>query len=181
MDVLGLGEYIRRQRENSRLSLRKLARITGISGTYLSQVERGLRKPSAEIMQGIAKGLRVSAETLYVQAGILEDRPVPDVASAIMGDVTITERQKQALVQIYQAFREETLRAVSDAAPQQDGEVVASGRPSARSTRTRSTASRPKRASGATATRATASKGAAATRTSPTRRPRATARASKEA
>ena len=114
MDVRGLGAYIRKQRENSRLSLRSLAGITGISGTYLSQVERGLRKPSAEIMQGIAKGLRVSAETLYVQAGILEDRPVPDVASAIMGDPTITERQKQALVQIYEAFREETRRAVSE-------------------------------------------------------------------
>jgi len=114
MDVRGLGEYIRRQRETSRLSLRNLARITGISGTYLSQVERGLRKPSAEIMQGIAKGLRVSAETLYVQAGILEDRPVPDVTSAIMSDLTISERQKQALVQIYEAFREETRRAAAD-------------------------------------------------------------------
>ncbi len=118
MDVRGLGEYIRRQRENSRLSLRSLAGITGISGTYLSQVERGLRKPSAEIMQGIAKGLRVSAETLYVQAGILEDRPVPDVSSAIMNDLTITERQKQALVQIYEAFREETRRAATDGPPQ---------------------------------------------------------------
>jgi transcriptional regulator with XRE-family HTH domain len=118
MDVRGLGEYIRRQRENSRLSLRNLAGITGISGTYLSQVERGLRKPSAEIMQGIAKGLRVSAETLYVQAGILEDRPVPDVSSAIMSDLTITERQKQALVQIYEAFREETRRAAADGSEQ---------------------------------------------------------------
>jgi transcriptional regulator with XRE-family HTH domain len=76
-------------------------------------VERGLRKPSADILQGIAKGLRISAETLYVQAGILEDRPVADVASAIMSDLAITERQKQALVQIYDAFRDETARNVA--------------------------------------------------------------------
>jgi transcriptional regulator with XRE-family HTH domain len=117
MDVLGLGQYIRKQRESSRLSLRSLAGLTGISGPYLSQVERGLRKPSAEILQGIAKGLRVSAETLYVQAGILEDRPVPDVVSTIMGDPSITEKQKQALVQIYEAFREETGRSATEAAP----------------------------------------------------------------
>src|ERR1043165_2959122 len=108
MDVLGLGQYIRKQRDSSRLSLRSFAGLTGISGTYLSQVERGLRKPSAEILQGIAKGLRVSAETLYVQAGILDDRPVPDVASAILADPSITERQKQALVQMYEAFRDQT-------------------------------------------------------------------------
>jgi transcriptional regulator with XRE-family HTH domain len=114
MDVLGLGTYIREQRRNSRLTLKKLSGLTGVSMPYLSQVERGLRKPSADIMQGIAKGLRISAETLYVQAGILEDRPVADVASAIMSDPLITERQKQALVQIYEAFREETARAVPE-------------------------------------------------------------------
>src|SRR5712691_2872550 len=115
MDVKGLGSYIRDQREKGALSLRKLSALAGVSIPYLSQVERGLRKPSAEILQAIAKGLRVSAETLYVQAGILEDRSVPDVASAIMSDPTVTERQKQALIQIYEAFREETGRAAESA------------------------------------------------------------------
>ena len=110
-----VGLFIREQRKRSRLTLRGLSGLTGVSMPYLSQVERGLRKPSAEILQGIAKGLRVSAETLYVQAGILEDRPVPDVTAAIMADPGITERQKQALVQIYEAFREEAARPVTPA------------------------------------------------------------------
>ena len=117
MDVLGLGTYIREQRRNSRLTLKNLSGLTGVSMPYLSQVERGLRKPSADILQGIAKGLRISAETLYVQAGILEHRPVADVAAAIMSDLAITERQKQALIQIYEAFREETARAVPEDPP----------------------------------------------------------------
>jgi transcriptional regulator with XRE-family HTH domain len=113
MDVRQLGTYIRDQRKNGGLSLRGLSGLAGVSIPYLSQVERGLRKPSADILQAIAKGLRVSAETLYIQAGILEDRPGRDVAAAIMSDGTITERQKQALVQIYEAFREETSRAAA--------------------------------------------------------------------
>ena len=108
MNVRAVGEYIRNQRVSSRLSLKKMSGLAGVSIPYLSQVERGLRKPSADILQAIAKGLRISAETLYVQAGMLEDRPVPDVATAIMGDPTINERQKQALVQIYEAFRDES-------------------------------------------------------------------------
>src|SRR5712692_23240 len=106
MDAGKLGGFIREQRTKARLSLRNVSGLAGVSIPYLSQVERGLRKPSAEILQAIAKGLRVSAETLYVQAGFLEDRPKPDVASAIMADLTITERQKQALIQIYEAFRD---------------------------------------------------------------------------
>ncbi len=113
MDVRGLGTYIRDQRKNGGLSLRGLSGLAGVSIPYLSQIERGLRKPSADILQAIAKGLRVSAETLYIQAGILEDRPARDVAAAIMSDPTITERQKQALVQIYEAFREETSRVAA--------------------------------------------------------------------
>jgi transcriptional regulator with XRE-family HTH domain len=112
MNVREVGSYIRNQRQGARLSLKSVAGLAGVSIPYLSQVERGLRKPSADILQAIAKGLRISAETLYVQAGILEERPAADVATAIMGDPTITERQKQALVQIYQAFREETGRAL---------------------------------------------------------------------
>ena len=107
MKVRELGSFIRNQRVNSRLSLRGLSRLAGVSIPYLSQVERGLRRPSADILQAIAKALRISSETLYVQAGILEDRPVPDVIGAIMSDPTISERQRQALVQIYEAFREE--------------------------------------------------------------------------
>lgn len=108
MNVTRLGDFIRDRRTGARLSLRKLSGLAGVSIPYLSQVERGLRKPSAEILQAIAKALRVSAETLYVQAGILEDRPAPDVSAAIVADPTITERQKQALLQIYEAFRDET-------------------------------------------------------------------------
>src|SRR5947208_13523455 len=110
MNVREVGSFIRNQRQGARLSLKSVAGLAGVSIPYLSQIERGLRKPSADILQAIAKGLRISAETLYVQAGILEDRPIADVAAAIMGDPAINERQKQALVQIYQAFREEAGR-----------------------------------------------------------------------
>src|SRR5438093_13555980 len=107
MNVRGLGEYIRTQRRNAKLSLRSVSGLAGVSIPYLSQIERGRRKPSAEILQAIAKGLRISAETLYIQAGILDDhRGVPDVATAILSDERITDRQKQALLQIYEAFRD---------------------------------------------------------------------------
>ena len=99
-----LGEFIRDQRRSDRLSLRKLSELAGISNPYLSQIERGLRKPSAEILQGIAKGLRISAETLYVRAGILDEKPESDLVAAIMSDTTITERQKQTLVEVYRSF-----------------------------------------------------------------------------
>jgi transcriptional regulator with XRE-family HTH domain len=104
-----LGEFIREQRRTARLSLRKLSELAGISNPYLSQIERGLRKPSAEILQSIAKGLRISAETLYVRAGILEERgDGPDLAAQILGDPTVSERQKQALIEIYHSFQAET-------------------------------------------------------------------------
>ncbi len=106
--VRQVGEYIREQRNNAQISLRQLARLAGVSNPYLSQVERGLRKPSAEILQQIAKALRISAEALYVQAGILEERVVDtDVPQAILADHTITERQKQVLLEIYESFRRE--------------------------------------------------------------------------
>jgi transcriptional regulator with XRE-family HTH domain len=101
-----LGEFIREQRRVARLSLRKLSDMAGISNPYLSQIERGLRKPSAEILQQIAKALRISAETLYVRAGILEAREdTGDLIDAILRDPTITESQKQTLIAVYQAFR----------------------------------------------------------------------------
>jgi transcriptional regulator with XRE-family HTH domain len=103
-----LGEFIRDQRRSDRLSLRKLSELAGISNPYLSQIERGLRKPSAEILQGIAKGLRISAETLYVRAGILDEKPDSDLATSIMADTSITERQKQTLVDIYRSFQKDT-------------------------------------------------------------------------
>src|SRR3954464_12823751 len=109
-DQLGsLGEFIGGQRRAAQLSLRELADQTGISNPYLSQIERGLRKPSAEVLQQLAKALRVSAETLYVRAGILDerDREGIEVRSVILTDPTITERQKQVLLQIYDSFRKE--------------------------------------------------------------------------
>jgi transcriptional regulator with XRE-family HTH domain len=103
-----LGEFIRDQRRTARLSLRKLSELAGISNPYLSQIERGLRKPSAEILQAIARGLRISAETLYVRAGILDERDDDtDLVGDILRDPTMTERQKQALVEIYRSFQAE--------------------------------------------------------------------------
>jgi len=100
-----IGDYIRQQREQAKISLRQLADQAGVSNPYLSQIERGLRKPSAEILQQIAKGLRISAEALYVQAGILEDRPGDSgVRAALLTDPQLTERQKQVLLDIYSSF-----------------------------------------------------------------------------
>ena len=93
LDVRNLGDYIREQRSAAQISLRQLASLAGVSNPYLSQIERGLRKPSAEILQQIAKALRISAEALYVQAGILEERyGDSDVPAAILGDAYLAER-----------------------------------------------------------------------------------------
>jgi transcriptional regulator with XRE-family HTH domain len=103
-----VGEYIREQRRAAQVSLRQLARLAGVSNPYLSQIERGLRKPSAEILQQIAKGLRISAEQLYIQAGILDERlSDTEVVAAILADAALTERQKQVLLEIYESFRTE--------------------------------------------------------------------------
>lgn len=103
-----LGAFIREQRSSSRLSLRRLSELAGISNPYLSQIERGLRRPSAEILQQIARALRISAETLYVRAGILDDeRERPDLARQILSDPMLREEQKQALVRIYLSFLHE--------------------------------------------------------------------------
>ena len=114
-----IGEFIREQREQAHVSLRQLARLAGVSNPYLSQIERGLRKPSAEILQQIAKGLRISAEQLYVRAGILEFREGnQELVAAILSDPELGERQKQVLLDIYESFRRENhqLRADTDAA-----------------------------------------------------------------
>ncbi|WP_110944880.1 helix-turn-helix domain-containing protein [Streptomyces niger] len=110
LNVGNLGEFLREQRRTAQLSLRQLADAAGVSNPYLSQIERGLRKPSAEILQQLAKALRISAETLYVQAGILDERRDPDgleVHSAILTDPALNEKQKQVLLQIYESFRKE--------------------------------------------------------------------------
>ena len=107
MRASGLGDYLREQRTEAKLSLRQLAQATGISNPYLSQIERGLRKPSAEVLQSIAKALQISAETIYVQAGILspDDHEIRTVESAILADSGLTDRQKQSLIDVYRSFR----------------------------------------------------------------------------
>jgi transcriptional regulator with XRE-family HTH domain len=129
MNVNSIGSYIREQREQARISLRQLAQNAGISNPYLSQIERGLRRPSADILQQIAKGLRISAEALYVQAGFLEDRPPGSmVADAIMTDPELTQRQRQMLIEIYESFRKETAAAaVTDEAATDDADRVEDG------------------------------------------------------
>jgi transcriptional regulator with XRE-family HTH domain len=102
-----IGEYIRQQRNHAKISLRQLAKRAGVSNPYLSQIERGLRKPSAEILQQIARGLRISAEALYVQAGILDLPAGGPVTDAVRADGELTERQKQVLLDIYESFRRE--------------------------------------------------------------------------
>ncbi|ABW15501.1 transcriptional regulator, XRE family [Parafrankia sp. EAN1pec] len=110
--VRDVGDFIREQRRGAQISLRQLARQAGVSNPYLSQIERGLRRPSAEILQQIAKALRISAEVLYVQAGILEEREGgEDLLAAVHADETLTERQKQVIVDIYDAFRRENALA----------------------------------------------------------------------
>ena len=123
--VSSIGEYIKEQREQAKISLRQLAAAAGVSNPYLSQIERGLRRPSAEILQQIAKGLRISAEALYVQAGILEDRePDTGVRAAVLAEPVLTERQKQVLLEIYDSFRKE---AAAQAAEAQAGQLAEPG------------------------------------------------------
>ena len=107
IDVSSLGEFIREQRNAAQISVRQLARTAGVSNPYLSQVERGLRKPSAEILTQIAGALRISAETLYIRAGLLEEPGSDRVRTAIAQDASLTERQRRALLEIYSAFQVE--------------------------------------------------------------------------
>ncbi|MFE2294237.1 helix-turn-helix domain-containing protein [Streptomyces sp. NPDC059452] len=109
LNVGNLGEYLREQRRAAQLSLRQLADAAGVSNPYLSQIERGLRKPSADVLQQVAKALRISAETLYVRAGILDEREREELETraVILADPSINERQKNVLLQIYDSFRRE--------------------------------------------------------------------------
>jgi transcriptional regulator with XRE-family HTH domain len=117
-----IGSFIRAQREAAQVSVRQLAEKAGVSNPYLSQIERGLRKPSADVLNQIAKALRVSAEVLYVRAGMLEPSEASDVRDAVIADTAITERQKQALLEIYTSFVDQN--AVG-AAPAATSEAVA--------------------------------------------------------
>ncbi|MFC8956655.1 helix-turn-helix domain-containing protein [Streptomyces sp. NPDC057101] len=125
LNVGNLGEYLREQRRTAQLSLRQLADAAGVSNPYLSQIERGLRKPSAEVLQQVAKALRISAETLYVRAGILDEkeRDELETRAVILADPSINERQKQVLLQIYDSFRKEN--AAEAAAAEADADVEA--------------------------------------------------------
>ena len=107
LKVGSLGDYIREQRESAQVSLRQLAKSAGVSNPYLSQIERGVKKPSAEILAQIAKGLRISAETLYVRAGILDERSTGDVVAAVLADPGLGERHKRILLDVYESFRAE--------------------------------------------------------------------------
>lgn len=124
--VRDVGRYIREQRRQAELSLRNLARQAGVSNPYLSQIERGLRQPSAKILKDIAKALRISAETLYVRAGILDqDEPEGDLVPAILRDPHLTERQKQVLIDVYRSFLA-SAEPATPATPERDGEPVRS-------------------------------------------------------
>lgn len=118
-----VGAFIRQQRTSAQLSLRKLASMAGVSDPYLSQVERGLRKPSADILQRVAEALRISAESLYYQAGMLSE-PTDDLAARIRAEPGLTESQKRSLVEIYESFRTQSSQAApasgEDAGPTQE-------------------------------------------------------------
>ncbi|MCT7658565.1 helix-turn-helix domain-containing protein [Mycobacterium deserti] len=113
--AMDIGSFIRTQREAAQVSVRQLAEKAGVSNPYLSQIERGLRKPSADVLNQIAKALRVSAEVLYVRAGILEPSVNSEVRDAIVTDSAITERQKQVLLEIYTSFRQQNEAADAEA------------------------------------------------------------------
>jgi transcriptional regulator with XRE-family HTH domain len=116
-----LGRFIRDRRRASRLSLRRLSARSGISNPYLSQIERGLRKPSAEILQQIARALEIATEELYVRAGILDSHSDRGLVEHIRRDPLLTDDQKQALESLYRSFRAEAAALAGDEAPGRAG------------------------------------------------------------
>ncbi len=118
-----LGEFIRDRRHDAHLSVRKMSELAGISNPYLSQIERGLRKPSAQILQQIANALRISAESLYVRAGFLDERDeeTPDLERAISRDPSLSERQKETLLEVYRSFRADAGRPSAPGEQSQTG------------------------------------------------------------
>jgi len=171
LNVTTLGDYIREQRESAQVSLRQLAKSAGVSNPYLSQIERGLKKPSAEILQQIAKGLRISAETLYVRAGILDEvHGGSDVRAAVLTDTGIGERHKRVLLDIYESFRAEHAAAtVAESAAEKKAVRKAAGTAPKAASAKRSTANKPA-AKKTTATKSTAKKSTAKTTKTSTRR-----------
>ena len=136
-----LGDYLREQRQAARLSLRQLSELAGVSNPYLSQIERGLKRPSAEILQQLAKGLEVSAESLYVRAGILDERPHPapdegGTRAAISADPRLSQRQKAALLDIYDSFVAAAPGAPADTSDATPGQSSPTGRPRRTQTQT---------------------------------------------
>ncbi len=144
-----LGTFLREQRQNAKLSLRQLSELAGVSNPYLSQIERGLKKPSAEILQQLAHGLEVSAETLYVRAGILDEAPAPthtgpDVLAAIAADPALSDRQRAVLVDVYESFVGPAAAPSAPSAPTAPSRRTTATAPSRRTTApARSAASHP--------------------------------------
>ena len=140
ISVHDLGEYLREQRHSAQLSLRQLSAVAGISNPYLSQIERGLKKPSAEILQALAKALRISAESLYVRAGILEERtdlgaaPEVDVTAAILAEPRLNDRQRAILLDIYESFLAEPAPEKAPRAPRPSASRPSPGRPTSSQT-----------------------------------------------
>jgi transcriptional regulator with XRE-family HTH domain len=119
-----IGEFIRDLRHNAHISLRELAERAGVSNPYLSQIERGLRKPSAEVLGQIASALRVSTPLMYLRAGLLNEKDGQEVAAAIAADADLTVAQKQSLIQIYETFRRENARTRDDNGPAEPHSTV---------------------------------------------------------
>lgn len=168
-DQLGsVGEFIAAQRRSAELSLRQLAEQTGVSNPYLSQIERGLRRPSAEVLQQLAKALRVSAETLYVRAGMLDptEHSSTTVEMAVLADSLITERQRRVLIDVYTSFVKENASTadIDSHAPATD-EATPASRSAPRVARRRSPGPKVTTAKAPVADPAAAAKTAAATKT----------------
>ncbi len=169
LKVTELGEFLREQRQGAKLSLRQLAEAAGVSNPYLSQVERGLRKPSAEVLQQIAKGLRISAEVLYVRAGILEEGSGrAEVETSVMADPHLTERQRRVLLDIYASFRSENAREADLAAVEQTDQPAAT---TPRTSRRKASASRTTARKAGTAARPRAAR---TTKTTPSKTTKST-------
>lgn len=134
-----LGDYIREQRESAQVSLRQLARSAGVSNPYLSQIERGVKKPSAEILAQIAKGLRISAETLYIRAGILDERQSGEVVAAVLADTSIGDRHKRVLLDVYESFRAEHAADLARPQPAARKRTAAAKRGATKKTTTKKT------------------------------------------
>jgi transcriptional regulator with XRE-family HTH domain len=151
ISVHDLGDYLREQRHTAELSLRQLSEVAGVSNPYLSQIERGLKKPSAEILQSLAKALRISAESLYVRAGFLEERDDLDLAghvdvqAAVLADPKLSNRQRAVLLDVYESFVGEPAEP-APATPRKSARATRSARPTRATRATKATKARPTKA-----------------------------------